>query len=115
MSMSKKLETEFVFNIINTEFDTTGGDMDVYLYRLDGLYHFRPDTRLVPYLAAGIGGISFDPDNGKGDDKFLVNYGGGLKYFVKENIALRGDIRHLISHPDVSVLRHSDKTPLTWR
>jgi len=89
--------TEVQFNYIDTEVDDTGESVDGYLYRLDGLYHFMPDSKLVPYLAAGIGGITLDPDKSGSDTDAFINGGGGLKYFVTESIALRGDIRYVLS------------------
>jgi OOP family OmpA-OmpF porin len=82
---------------------TTGGvgtDADVYLGRLDVLYHFRPDKLFVPYLAGGIGGIitDLDGDNTAGidsDEDGLLNYGLGFKYFFTENAAVRADVRHI--------------------
>jgi outer membrane beta-barrel protein len=70
---------------------------EVFGYRLEGLYHFMPQSRLVPYLAVGIGGRSirfkdlpFDRNN------VDVDYGVGLKYFLYDNLALRGDVRHVV-------------------
>ena len=88
--------TEAVFNYVNTKSDAGKGDIKAYLYRLDGLYHFNATERFVPYVAAGVGGIYFDRSGGNDNDP-LVNYGGGLKYFITEAIALRGDVRHVIS------------------
>jgi len=99
-NFTRNLGAEVFLNYINTETDTTGTDVDGYLYRLDGLYHFMPENKLVPYIAAGIGGITIDPDTGNDDTSFLVNYGGGVKYFLTEMIALRGDLRHVISFDD---------------
>ncbi len=89
--------TEVQFNYIDTKVENTGESVDGYLYRLDGLYHFMPDSKLVPYLAAGIGGITLDPDKSGSDTDAFINGGGGLKYFVTESIALRGDIRYVLS------------------
>ena len=88
---------ELTFNLIDAEFDVGPGDVDGYLLRLDGLYHFSPEKRLVPYLAAGIGGLRLDPDAGGSDSSFLVNGGGGLKYFLTDAIALRGDARYILT------------------
>lgn len=88
---------ELTFNYIDAEFESGGGDVDGYLMRLDALYHFAPDGRLVPYLAAGIGGFKLDPDVGSSDSGFLVNAGGGVKYFLTESIALRGDARYVLT------------------
>lgn len=99
-NFTQNLGAEYFLNYIKTESDTNGQDVDGYLYRLDGLYHFMPENRLVPYIAAGLGGITLDPDNGDNDTSFLINYGGGVKYFLTDSIALRGDLRHVISFDD---------------
>ena len=88
---------EAAFNYISTEYEIGNRDMDVSLGRLDALYHFNVTDRFVPYLAAGVGGIYFDPDRTSSDEDALVNYGAGVKYFLTEDIALRGDVRHVIS------------------
>jgi OOP family OmpA-OmpF porin len=91
---------ELTFNLIDAEFDAGPGDVDGYLLRLDGLYHFTPEKRLVPYLAAGIGGLRLDPDVGSSDSSFLVNGGGGVKVFLTDAIALRGDARYVLTFDD---------------
>ncbi len=96
--------TEAVFNYIDTRSKKSAGDVDGKLYRLDGLYHFTPSQNLVPYLAAGIGGLTLNPDRGSSDSNVIFNYGGGIKYFIKENIALRGDVRHILSFPENNLL-----------
>lgn len=90
---------ETVVNYIDTK-SRAGGNVDAFLYRLDVLYHLFPDKKLIPYFAAGVGGITFDPDSGDNDSDFLVNYGGGVKYFLNDFTFLRGDIRHIISFDD---------------
>ena len=99
-NFTRNLGAELFLNYINTDSDKTGADVDGYLYRLDGLYHFMPESKLVPYVAAGLGGITLDSDKGGNDSSFLVNYGGGVKYFLTETIALRGDLRHVITFDD---------------
>ena len=87
---------------IRTESKSGGGDIDVYSHHLDLLYHFMPEGPWVPYLAAGYGWQWRDyPDHDLGRPVF--NYGLGLKYFLAEGMALRGDLRHL-------VLKHDDHT-----
>ena len=69
-----------------------------YLYKIDGIYHFNPLGKISPYVAAGFGGISIDPESGKGSHtKGLFDWGGGVEYFVSDRLALRGDVRHLIT------------------
>lgn len=76
-------------------------DLNAYVLRLDGLYHFRPDKRLVPYLAAGIGNVWLDGSNYPHDDSyFMLNYGGGIKFDLTEDIALRADARHIFAPDD---------------
>ncbi|HEY6007808.1 MAG TPA: OmpA family protein, partial [Geobacteraceae bacterium] len=70
--------------------------VNVINYRLDGLYHFTPESRFVPFLAAGVGGTNNTSGLEK-HNKALVEYGLGAKYFVSENVALRGDVRHIMT------------------
>ncbi len=72
---------------------------DGYIMHLDALYHFRPDKKLVPYIAAGVGGVVLDGDH-LNEEYATVNYGGGIKYYVKDNVALRGDVRHVYDLED---------------
>ncbi|MDO9515650.1 MAG: OmpA family protein, partial [Syntrophales bacterium] len=44
--------------------------------------------------------INFNPDGANIDRSALVNYGVGVKYFLTKNIALRGDVRHVIPFDD---------------
>jgi OOP family OmpA-OmpF porin len=76
--------------------------VDVMMYRLDGLYHCREwGDKLVPYLAAGIGALDIN-DNLIEDDgtHFLVNAGGGVKYFWTNSWAVRGDVRYIHTFND---------------
>ena len=95
---------ETVFNYIDTEFDSSrssdGRDAEVYVYHANLLYHFMPARKFVPYIGAGVGGITVNPENGGEDRDFAFNYGGGVKYFLAENVALRGDVRHVVSDSD---------------
>jgi OOP family OmpA-OmpF porin len=67
---------------------------------MDALYHFRPDKRLVPYIAAGVGDRRLELDCGEKEDKFFLNYGGGIKYDITKKFSLRGDVRHIFSVDD---------------
>jgi len=78
-------------------------DVDTYFYHMDLLYHTDPwGGKFQPYLAAGVGGMTFNyRGNVLGNDPsntaFAFNYGGGFEYFVVDNFALRGDVRHAIT------------------
>jgi OOP family OmpA-OmpF porin len=110
-NFTEKLGAELSFNYVESDYDgfpTVRGstidfndaDGEIYLGRLDMLYHVTgilPDM-VVPYLAAGVGVSTYDTDQ-KGvdsDSNFNLNYGAGLKVFLTRNVALRGDVRHVI-------------------
>lgn len=80
--------------LAGSNLDEKGSDDSVSLltYRLDALYRFLPDNKLVPYLAAGLGSYNLD-----GDHDFMTNYGGGLLYYFVDNVAFRADVRHLMA------------------
>ncbi|MDY0301914.1 MAG: OmpA family protein [Trichlorobacter sp.] len=63
-------------------------------YGADVLYNFLPETSFVPYLAAGVGGMNLR-DRGDTFNRAVYNYGGGIKWFVMDDIALRADVRGL--------------------
>ncbi len=92
---------EGAFDWVPTEVQGWSGsnsDTNVYGMRLDALYNFQPTEKLVPYLAAGVGATMADYPKGfkKDGNDWLFNYGGGLKYFLSEDWALRADVRNLL-------------------
>jgi OOP family OmpA-OmpF porin len=90
--------TELGFQFFKAELDDYFDDetFESYGIRLDFLYHFRPEKRLVPYLAGGVGYSEFVmPENLENVYSPFSTVGGGLKYFVTDRVALRGDVRHL--------------------
>lgn len=96
--MTKALGLELVVNVTDTEADPYDVDVDVYPARLDLFYNLTQDSVFVPYVAAGLGGVTFSADDVDNDTDFMVNYGLGVKYYMAESIALRADVRHLISY-----------------
>ncbi|SPD72785.1 conserved exported hypothetical protein [uncultured Desulfobacterium sp.] len=106
-NFDENLGIEAVYNYLETDARSVGsylgvnaGDVDGNLYRVDLLYHFMPEGEFVPFLAAGVGGISLTPQRNGTENDFIVNYGAGLKYFLTDSIALRGDVRHMIPFED---------------
>ncbi|RNC65842.1 MAG: outer membrane beta-barrel domain-containing protein [Desulfuromonadales bacterium] len=99
-NFTKNLGLEGVFGYTPTE-ESKGRQLDVdsYTYRLEGLYHFMPDSKFVPFLAVGAGGITQNfSDGSRYDDRnaFIATYGGGVKYFITEAFAVRGDVRGIV-------------------
>ena len=81
--------------------DASTTNTKVETYRLDTLYHFSPDKKLVPYIAVGLGAIYSSPEVCTDRDHFLFNYGVGVKYFILDDlIALRVEARHLVDFPE---------------
>ena len=100
-NFTKNLGAEAMFGYSLTETKQAYGsrDTDMYRYGVDIQYHFMPDSNVVPFIAVGGGGTSFYTPNGinaKSHYAGLVNYGVGLKYFIAPDVALRGDVRHVL-------------------
>lgn len=81
---------EGVIDYVRADRDA-GGDIEMLRYGGDLLYNFMPKSSFVPYLAAGFGGFNFDESK----TKAIYNYGGGVKWFMTDNFALRADVRGL--------------------
>src|SRR3990172_1793691 len=99
--ITKEWGVEGTFDWLRTNYSTNiaNSDVDTYGYRLEALYHFLPQGKLVPFLAAGVGDRTAhytNPSITRDRNQILAVYGAGLKYFLYKDIALRGDIRHMI-------------------
>lgn len=98
-NITDNVGAEAAFNFVDSGFRAGHGtsQVDVFLYRLEGLYHFTNWGRLQPFVAAGAGAAVFSPDPGSTTAHALIDYGGGLEYFITDRIAVRGDVRHVIT------------------
>ncbi|MEI6703615.1 MAG: OmpA family protein [Deltaproteobacteria bacterium] len=95
-NFTKKFGVEALFDYAKTDSDNGGkGDVSMYRYGGELLYHLWPDNNLVPYLAAGYAGIRLKYD-GYAINKGAFDYGLGAKYFLNDSFALRGDVRHIV-------------------
>ncbi|GAC1448794.1 MAG: OmpA family protein [Desulfuromonadaceae bacterium] len=98
-NFTKNLGAEAMFGYSLTETKQGSRETDIYRYGVDILYHFMPDSSFVPFIAVGGGGTNFNTPNTPSVESHyagLVNYGVGLKYFVTDNVALRGAVRHVL-------------------
>ena len=107
-NVTKNFGVEGVADYIFTEADS-GSDVHVMNFHLDVLYHFMPDSVLVPYLAAGFGGQQRWQSGGD-DTLGAFNYGAGAKFFLNEDMAVRGDVRHIIMRDDSIRLHNLEYT-----
>ncbi len=77
------------------------GDLpvDFYHYGIDVLYHFMTDSNFVPFIAAGLGvNESNGPSAPTASNHALgaLDLGVGIKYFISDTVAIRGDARDVI-------------------
>jgi OOP family OmpA-OmpF porin len=87
-NVDDKSETFRKEGMFTTPIDT----VRITTYHLDLLYHFMPESKFNPFIAAGYGAAHYDPKiNNK--NMSVINYGVGAKYWVADNIALRADVR----------------------
>jgi OOP family OmpA-OmpF porin len=94
---TKNFGLEGTFSYVSTRFTKlVPGTVSVFNYRLEGIYNFMPDRTVVPYLAIGGGGTTLEmPINNlvthPHNHSPTVNAGGGIKWFLNENVAIRAD------------------------
>lgn len=74
------------------QFASPADDVDLTLYQLDALYHFRPQSQFSPYVVLGYGAADYSPSISD-DDMSTFNLGVGAKYWWSDNLALRFDLR----------------------
>ncbi|MDD2897785.1 MAG: OmpA family protein [Desulfuromonadaceae bacterium] len=78
------------------------------MYRIgtDVVLNLLPDSALVPFLALGVSGLSFDGSGQDKDFRAAWAYGAGFKYYLTDAIALRGDVRHIIYNHNATTLNN---------
>jgi ketosteroid isomerase-like protein len=110
-NFTENISVEGHFHYVPTEIRDVPNEpwQNVYVYGFDGLYHFFPQKKFVPFLALGIGSIHYGYPEAYRENKIVVDYGGGLKYFLPaklasiffaSNVALRADVRHILPFKD---------------
>lgn len=92
-NLTENWALEGVIDFVHTKSSANGSTADMLRYGGDVLYNFMPKSSLVPYLAAGAGGVNFNGGGVSRGSKAMFNYGGGVKWFIKDDFALRADVR----------------------
>ena len=77
----------------STDVDGANIDVDATEYRFDALYHLAKRGDWTPYIVAGIGDMTFDPEIVSDDHETRLNLGLGVKRAITENLNFRGDFR----------------------
>lgn len=94
-NFTRNVSTELLFGYTETEYDPAVIYATVYRYGADMVYNFKPEHPLVPFVAAGLGGITEDYAKVRHDQTHLyLGYGFGLKYSLTDAVALRSDFHH---------------------
>ena len=92
---------EAMFGYVPTETDSMAyvdRDVRVWRYGLDALYNFHPEGPFVPFISVGVGATQTKntsdgmPDHGRG----MFDYGVGLRYFLSDTVAIRGDVKQAL-------------------
>ena len=92
---------EAMFGYVPTETDSMAyvdRQVRVWRYGLDALYNFHPEGPFVPFISIGIGATQTKntsdgmPDHGRG----MFDYGVGLRYFISDTVAIRGDVKQAL-------------------
>lgn len=104
-NITNRFAIEGALEFINTSVDdknqafTTEGqftspidDVKMTSYHLDVLYHFMPESKFNPFVAAGYGAAHYSPKINN-ENLSVISYGVGAKYWLAENIGLRADLR----------------------
>lgn len=86
---------EGTFDYANSDIKNNGGTLEKLRYGGDVVYSFLPKNSLVPYLAAGFGGMDLRAAGADSGTRWVANYGGGVKWFFHDDVALRADVRGL--------------------
>ena len=109
------LGVEILFDYTRTEGTRGLGEANMFRYGGDLLFYLFPDRALVPYLAAGYSGITLDQERQKTNNLGVFNYGPGIRYFLNENMALRGDFRHLVFHDGRTLSNYEYTVGITYQ
>lgn len=94
-NVTRNVSAELLLAYTETLYDPARIHANVYRYGADMVYNFRPEHPLVPFVAAGLGGITEDYSKVRHDQTHLyLGYGFGLKYSLTDAVALRSDFHH---------------------
>ncbi len=86
---------EGVLDYANSDLKNSSGTAEKLRYGGDVVYSFLPKNSLVPYVAAGFGGMDLRAAGADSGTRWVANYGGGVKWFFVDDVALRADVRGL--------------------
>lgn len=88
---------EVMAGVLNSDQEEDREDEGVHgmLYTIDGIYRFTPYGHLEPYVIAGIGMLTLDPNGDDSEHPGNINAGIGTQLFWGPTVAMRGEIRDI--------------------
>ncbi|MDD3147707.1 MAG: OmpA family protein [Candidatus Riflebacteria bacterium] len=86
------VDNKSLTGLVKGQYRSPTGSVDLKYYQVDAIYQFSPTQRLSPFVTAGIGRSLYDPGV-MNNDTNTINLGVGAKYWVKDDIAVRVDVR----------------------
>ncbi len=95
-NFTKHFGIEALYDYVTQAPDHAGSSLSMHRFGGQALYHFFPDNVFVPYLAAGFSELNFRSDPRNISNRGAFDYGFGAKYFLADDFALRGDVRHIV-------------------
>ncbi len=96
---TKRLGGELTFGYSPTEVKGADRFFDMYSIRMEAVYNFMT-CRVVPFMTVGGGLTLVDVENWGMEEGMDIAYGGGLKYFLTDDVSLRADVRHVFYFED---------------
>jgi OOP family OmpA-OmpF porin len=107
-NFTKHIGIEALYDYAASTDGKSGTPKDITMHRFGGqaLYHFFPNNKFVPYLAAGYSGVKYEGNSVTNKVNGALDYGVGAKYFLADDFALRGDVRHILYN--MNTTRYND-------
>jgi hypothetical protein len=92
--MTRMFEIEGQFINTDTEITGTGGDAEMNLLMVNGVFNFHPTETIIPYFLVGIGRADLEATGTPGDSGMAYQFGGGTRWFFgkTQRAALRFDL-----------------------
>lgn len=85
----------------DTDYESSNADTAINRFAFNGLYDFKDfSDSLTPYLLIGIGYEDVEDEKNGYDSSMYGNWGGGVKWKIVDDIALRAEVKHLIRTDD---------------
>ncbi|WP_205743319.1 OmpA family protein [Geobacter sp. FeAm09] len=104
------LAVEAGLDVAMTRLKSNKNSATAYLLRTEALYSLLPRERFVPSLAVGVGGMYVNGDGSPSSTSAFFDYGASVKYFLKDYLALRMDLRHIFVYRDMAARSNFEST-----